>query len=206
MNDKEIGELIADSPEKKPVWKKIIENVLYFGLLIAVLISIMAYKQKENTDFSILGFHMYNVLTDSMKSEIPPGSFVLVEEVDKATIHVGDDITFYVSERKSITHRVIEVLPDYEGYGLAFHTQGVDNKEPDKEVVFAENVVGKVKLHIPYLGFAMRFIGENILTLGGLFAGLLLFLWILRRFIFLCKQEKLQKKKCTEHPEKLRNP
>lgn len=193
-----------DSPKTKKdsVGKKIINNILYFSMLITILMSIMAYKQKENADFSIFGFHIYNVLTDSMKSEIPPGSFVLVKEVDKSTIQIGDDITFYASKQKSITHRVVEVMQDYEGYGLAFRTKGLDNNEPDKDVVFAENVVGKVKIHIPYLGFIMRFIGENIFTLGGLFAGFLIFLWILKRFIYLSKQEKLQKKKYVEHSDK----
>lgn len=204
-NITEPEEPVPKESDKEPVWKRVVNNVLYFSLLITILMSIMAYKQKENADFSIFGFHIYNVLTDSMKSEIPPGSFVLVKEVDKSTIQVGDDITFYVSQQKSVTHRVIAVEPDFNGEGLAFRTQGVDNKEADKEVAFAENVVGVVTLHVPYLGFAMRFVGENIFTLGGLFIGLLLFLWVIKRFIYLSKQEKAQKKEHTENSEKSSN-
>lgn len=191
----------ADEKTKQPLLKRIVGNVLYFSMIITVLTSIMAYKQNNNADFSIFGYHIYNVLTDSMRSTIPPGSFVIVKEIDTSKIKVGDDITFYVSSRKSVTHRVIDVVENVENSGVtAFKTKGTDNEYPDQELVFAPNVVGVVTLSIPKLGFAMKFVGDNVFLVGGLFAGLILFLWILNKFIENCTRDR-PKKRCKTHPQ-----
>lgn len=92
------------------------------------------------------------VLTGSMTPGIPVGSVVIVRPVDPATLRVGDVATYQVEEGKEvfITHRVTKVRTN--GDDLRFRFQGDANRAPDRELVPAGAVRGKVWFHVPYVG------------------------------------------------------
>jgi signal peptidase len=84
------------------------------------------------------------VKTESMEPEIPKSAIVTVKKVPPTEIKVGDDITFFISENVTATHRVLTITEDYNGSGkYAFETKGIANISPDGFIV-EDDVVGKV--------------------------------------------------------------
>lgn len=95
------------------------------------------------------------VKSGSMEPSINTGGVVMIREIDSYT--VGDVITF-TSAGADIptTHRIIgtEVSPDG---GTYFVTKGDANEERDVELVSEENIIGKVLVDVPYVGFILDF-------------------------------------------------
>ncbi|MDR2156852.1 MAG: signal peptidase I [Clostridiales Family XIII bacterium] len=128
---------------------------------------------------NFLGFSAFTVLTSSMQSEIPRGSFVLVRHVDPDGLQIGDDITYLKSNDTTFTHRITAIFEDYYEGRRGFATQGVDNSAPDRETVIADNIVGKVIFHNLTMGKLLSFVRAHLLLCGlnaamipGLFAAL----------------------------------
>lgn len=156
----------ASPPKKKSKVISIVSNVLFYSAILVAFIAIINGSSANGSPRNFFGYYFFNVLSDSMQREIPIGSFVVVEKVDLNTIEVNDDITYFETKEKSVTHRVIEIYENYEGSGLrGFKTQGIENKNPDKEIVYSTNVVGKVVYSIPYLGAVLAFISDNFLLI-----------------------------------------
>jgi len=109
--------------------------------------------------------HSYVVLSSSMAPAMDAGDAVFVEEVSPERIAQGDVITFeppadhgeYGTDR--VTHRVVEIVERDDG--PYFRTQGDANEEPDQALVPADNVVGRVSIHVPELGHAVLFAGSK---------------------------------------------
>jgi signal peptidase len=105
-----------------------------------------------------LGMNFFTIYGGSMMPTIPIGSVVAAKPVEASAIKVGDIITFRTGRGadKVVTHRVVEVS---NGSGaLSFRTAGDSNANPDGSVVPAENVVGKVWFHVPFLGYLSSFV------------------------------------------------
>jgi signal peptidase len=109
-----------------------------------------------------LGMNFFTIYGGSMMPTIPIGSVVAAKPVEASAIKVGDIITFRtgMGADKVVTHRVVEVS---NGSGaLSFHTAGDSNANPDGNVVLAENVVGKVWFHVPFLGYLSSFVTTKL--------------------------------------------
>ena len=103
----------------------------------------------------LLGWQGLIVFSGSMEPALKVGGLALVEPVsDPSEIQVGDIITYRSlnDPDKQISHRVIEVIDDTEG--LRFGTKGDASELPDQQPIPAENLIGKVRFHVPYLGYA----------------------------------------------------
>jgi signal peptidase len=98
------------------------------------------------------------VVSGSMEPAIPIGSLVVVEPTDPTSIRYGDVVTFESPEERGmvVTHRVIEVNGPADG--RLFRTQGDANDDVDLVQVPAENVLGQVRFHLPYLGYLAQYI------------------------------------------------
>ena len=109
-----------------------------------------------------LGMNFFTIHGGSMMPTIPVGSVVAVKSVGASTIKAGDIITFRTGTEadKVITHRVVEVSND--SGALSFRTAGDSNAKPDGNVVLAENVVGKVWFHVPFLGYLSSFVTTKL--------------------------------------------
>ena len=107
------------------------------------------------------GWRFGVVYSGSMEPSIHVGGVVGTQQVDTATIRTGNVITF-VSHDKGVlvTHRVVEVMHD-EG-ALLFRTKGDANGTADADLVAASDVVGMVRLSIPYAGYAADFIRKPL--------------------------------------------
>jgi len=142
---------------------KFIFDIAFYAALAAIVVGAVLLGGKSGHRTQFFGFSYFEVLTGSMESIIPRGSLVIARQVPSGRIKAGDVITFRRSDEESVTHQVIDVIPDFNGNGaLGFRTKGTDNLEPDPDIVAAANVLGVVKLHVPVLGFTLRWVSDNI--------------------------------------------
>jgi signal peptidase I len=148
-------------------------DIIFWLALASVLLAGLIYSAGGNGSRGVFNYSIMNVLSGSMQSEIPQGSMVLVKRVEPNTLQVGDDITFLHDKDAIWTHRIAAIYEDYEDSGTrGFQTQGVENPEPDAEIVAAENILGKVVYHTRGLGGTIDWLGGHWLMIlllpGGL--------------------------------------
>ncbi|KKW19510.1 MAG: Type I signal peptidase [Parcubacteria group bacterium GW2011_GWA2_51_10] len=123
---------------------------LFITLLVFVgglfLLSLMPIKT---------GLEMKIVQSGSMEPSIPVGALVLVRP--SASYAVGDVITFGEDSSSAVptTHRVFDVRS--ENGAIFYTTKGDANEEADQEAVALGDVIGKVLLAVPYVGFVLDF-------------------------------------------------
>ena len=161
----------------------VVSNILFYSAIVLIIFFAFLYSQQAKQGGNLFGYSYYNILTTSMQSVLPQGSFILVKQTEGKDLEVGDDITFAENDTKLITHRIIQIYEDYEDSGQrGFQTKGVDNPAPDVNIVYEGNIVGKVIWNAPYLGFAFEFVGNNIFIFAGGIALLLLLAFFLRMF------------------------
>ncbi len=94
------------------------------------------------------------VQSGSMEPEIPMGSVIIIAPGDR--YQTGEVITYNETDGQiPVTHRVVatEVVSGEYHYT----TQGDANDSPDQQSVPQDQVLGRVLLDIPYLGFVLDF-------------------------------------------------
>ena len=156
--------------------------LVFIALILTAITTVYLSDTQDSRSRVLFGYSAYIVLTDSMQREIPQGSLALVKEVSPDALQIGDDITYLKADRSLITHRVVDIAEDHEQSGMrGFTTKGLENPYPDKDVVFEDNVVGKVIFHNLWLGDILSYIQDRV-WLPVLAAVLLLvFFYALRR-------------------------
>jgi len=127
----------------------------YLGVIIAVLAFLSAL-------FIVIfplasRWEITTVRTGSMEPAIPVGSVVALSPIEAETVATGDVILYVPPTDPDIrvTHRVIEIV-NRDG-GLSFRTKGDANEDEDPYNIPAGNVISKVRLCIPYLGYFANF-------------------------------------------------
>jgi len=158
--------------DKKKNTGRLVSDVAFYAVIAFILIATLLYSGRAYNGFHIFGYSGFSVLSGSMEREIPQGSLVITKEVKPENIKIGDDITFIRRDNATITHRVVNIIENYEGSGnKVFQTQGLENPEPDPDLVFPGNIIGVVQYTIPGLGFFLNYIADNIglvfIILGG---------------------------------------
>jgi len=142
-----------------------------------------------------LGWQVDTVVSGSMTPTIDVGGVVISKKIDPRAVETGDIITFRSPTNGRVTtHRVMEVQT---GDSLYFQTKGDANEDPDPFVVPASNVLGQVRLHIPYIGYATQYARSPIVSLLMLTVPGLIIIIIEMRGIWieLSEQEKRNKAK-----------
>jgi signal peptidase len=127
-------------------------------LVVALVVPFVVYSVPA----VVGGEESYIVLTASMTPAISPGDAVVVGEVDSADVVVGDVVTYRRSptDEVPVTHRVIGVVDTADG--VAFQTKGDANEGADAALVRPEQLVGKVVLTIPYIGYIVQFVNSPV--------------------------------------------
>jgi signal peptidase len=135
---------------KESMMKKLAQNL---GLAVIILLMAAALFTFLAPHF---GWRVDAVYSGSMEPHLKVGGVVVTRPAATEDIKVGDTITFHSPLNKQLTtHRVIAVA---DGSSPGFRTKGDANEDADPFIVPAQNVVGKVCLHIPYFGYATQFI------------------------------------------------
>lgn len=88
------------------------------------------------------------ILTESMEPNIKPGDMVIIKKCNIEDVKVGDIIQ-YKLEDYTVVHRIINI--DY--IKKIIITKGDNNKSRDINPVFDKQLIGKVELNIPYIGY-----------------------------------------------------
>lgn len=100
------------------------------------------------------------VQSGSMEPAIKVGSVVVVKPAN--SYRVGDIVTFGEDTREQVptTHRIISERVS-EGVVL-YTTQGDANDDPDPQEITESDIIGKVLLDVPFLGFILDFARQPI--------------------------------------------
>lgn len=107
-----------------------------------------------STLFPIPGnYQVKVVLSGSMEPAIKVGSLVVIKQA--SSYDTGDVITFGKDDKNNVptTHRIVDSR--VESGKMIFKTKGDANDNPDPREARESEVIGKVRLSIPYLGFVL---------------------------------------------------
>jgi len=133
---------------------KVIYNIIYALLFILVLaiLAVVILQRVSNNNWSLGGFRIFNVVSESMVPKYNIGDVLLSKTVDVKDIKIGDDVVYRGVEQsyagKIITHEVIDIQ-NVDGK-IQFHTKGIANDLEDP-VVSQEQILGLVMGKIPVL-------------------------------------------------------
>jgi len=130
------------------IFKTIYYIFIAFISLIALLLIISIFPITGNIKFMI-------VQSGSMQPAIKMGSVVMVKPAND--YKVGDIITFgEITRIKSPTTHRIDDIKVVEGE-VYYITKGDANNASDQKEISKKEIIGKVLIDIPYLGFAVDF-------------------------------------------------
>lgn len=119
-------------------------------------------------DYSAPVFNAYVVLSGSMLPTIQIKDIVVTKKVPEEELKVGDIITFISPDPRfggiSVTHRIREKYYDDSLGSYSYRTKGDYNNVADSVLVPNSNVLGKVILKIPKLGYLQDILSSK----GGL--------------------------------------
>jgi signal peptidase len=141
----------------------VISDILFYLAVLTILLLALTSTQKDGERKMFMGYSYFTVLTSSMQDEIPKGSLILVRQTNPQEFEIGDNITFMRDAATSVTHKIIDIYENYQDSGArGFQTKGVNNTNPDKEIVYEANVVGRVILVLPGVGAVIASLKANI--------------------------------------------
>ena len=162
-------------------------------IIVNILLIIYILAVVPISACGLFGIHPYAVTSGSMEPAIPTGSMVFSKETSFDKLKEGDVITFMICDEQTVTHRIRSIDTDKE----KFTTKCDANDVEDSKQVSYENVIGKVVLHVPYLGYIMVMSGTKgrIVLLAGI--GLVLF-----SLCFFTEEDKPRSKKSLKKEEK----
>lgn len=120
----------------------------------AVFVVAIAYTFVTHT-----GYQAEPVLSGSMEPTMKTGSVAFVKPVDASLVRKGDVVTFQNPDAKGmlITHRVVKVERTDEG--TIYRTKGDANSTEDPWRLKAAGTVGRLEFDVPYLGYAIVYLG-----------------------------------------------
>ncbi len=117
--------------EKKLTPKKIIGDVIFWGIIVSLI-------------FSIFYFKLHYVATGSMEPTIVTGAFIVVNPHED--VEVGDVAMYKAGAEGYVVHRIIDV--DENG---SYIFKGDNNETEDMEHISKERIVGPVIFHANWL-------------------------------------------------------
>jgi signal peptidase len=131
--------------------KKIAENISFALVILLMVAAVFTYLAPH------LGWRVDAVLSGSMEPKLKTGAVVITQPADPEAIAVGDIITFRPTTvgENTISHRVLGIE---RSSSLYFRTKGDANEDPDPFIVPAQNLAGRICLHIPFLGYVTQFV------------------------------------------------
>ncbi|MHA1463450.1 MAG: signal peptidase I [Candidatus Heimdallarchaeota archaeon] len=130
------------------------KKILSIGIIVVFTMLLLFYVILPTMQGSM---HFLIVLSGSMAPEANPGDVVVSTYTNPEEIQINDVITFAAADnpKNCITHRVINITN--ENGSIGFQTKGDANEDPDQRIVQSSELIGKVVLVIPYLGYLPHF-------------------------------------------------
>lgn len=146
----------------------ILYAMLIFSIFLLAVLTIVIPKALNVTP--------YVISDNKMAPEYQKDGLVFVKDVMEP-IHVGDTITYYENQGKSIkTRRVLAVDNKIDGYFV----KGDNSVKAEMGLVHERNLIGRPHFYLPYIGFladtkvmtiikSSFFVGAILMTLSTLF-------------------------------------
>ncbi|MFH1574282.1 MAG: signal peptidase I [Acidobacteriota bacterium] len=135
----------------------------------------------------LFGLKMYVITGGSMNGTISRGALIFAKTVPVSTLEVGDIITYRPPDRSAyVTHRLISIDHQTDGKAV-FRTKGDFNETEDPWLFTLDRPLqAKYVTQVPYLGYALAFLGLPIaraflFAVPALIVVLVLFLTLWRR-------------------------
>ncbi len=168
---------------------KFLENLAtFFILLVGLFLILVVFSPK-------LGYKIVIIQSGSMEPVIKTGGMVLIKKSN--TYNKGDIITFIKNRKETITHRIVYSLKNNRGE-ITYKTKGDNNNTEDLGLVPKQNVLGKVLLTIPYIGWGIQFLktrtGATILIIIPAICFIILEIIKIRKEIKRMKTKNLENK------------
>ena len=153
-----------------------LSSILFYSImliLVVIVLMFLAYyvdRQiglKKGEVRSPL-FGAYVIISESMIHSINVYDAVLTVRADENSIEKYDIITFISKEIQTagtpITHRVIDIVhdPEDESKIIGYRTKGDNNNTADFALIAPDEVIGKVYLRIPMIGYLQTFMTKPI--------------------------------------------
>lgn len=132
-----------------------------FIVLIIILILVSLFSCKD--------FRIFCIMSGSMEPTISTGSLILVDT--DVALHMEDIVTF-TKQDSIITHRIVRQINDQK-----FITKGDVNNSNDPTPLYKSQIIGKVILTIPYIGYIVIFLRRYLWLLCAAF---LMFMYIMK--------------------------
>lgn len=131
-----------------------IKSIIHYMVISLLAITLfLVISSKSQKAFELIGYRTYTVLSGSMEPEFYPGDVVIIKNKKRIKFKENDIATF-VDDGEVVTHRIIEKTR--EGY----ITKGDNNDVEDATILKDENIVGKVVLSIPKVGYIIQFLSK----------------------------------------------
>ena len=109
----------------------------------------------------IFGYKPLVVLSGSMEPSFSTGSVVYYTKVSTSDLKAGDIITFEGNSGIIISHRIEKVN------SKTFVTKGDANNTVDPQEVPFDKVLGRdANFYIPFVGYFIKFVNDNLLLVG----------------------------------------
>lgn len=145
------------------IWHFIAKVVLYaiFVFMIFIGFVLVCYvvglqKNLRSGHYEPPLYSAYVIISPSMEPTIRVRDAIIVQKTSASKLKKGDIITFNSTDERfsgvTITHRVVEVIKDTKGNPM-FRTKGDNNNVEDATLVRDEDLVGRVILKIPKVGY-----------------------------------------------------
>lgn len=125
---------------------KICAKSIYYSVIVVLIILLLNnLLMKSDKLFKLVRFRSYTISSRCMEPKILPGDLVIVESVNTQSLKNGEIITFN-SNNSIVTHRIIEIE------NRVFKTKGDNKNVKDDDLVYKNEVIGRVVKIIPKIG------------------------------------------------------
>lgn len=148
----------------KKILTVIVSVILWVVIILAAVFAFTTLATKDtNKVANIAGYTPLAVQTDSMAPTFKSGDLIIIKQVDKSTLQVGDIITFHTiinNEYVLNTHRIHEIRET--GNLRLYVTKGDNNPIADTSTIGDGDIVGKYVGRIPVLGKVINFLSTSL--------------------------------------------
>lgn len=148
---------------------KVLRGVLTALLCVLLVLNIWMLVQQtvlKREAPQVLGYSQYIVTTGSMEPSLSPGDLIFVKAQE--TYELGDVVTFYDNGGATVTHRIMGKVSGQ------FITQGDANNTEDSELLPPEQIIGKLQMVLPGMGYFIDFLRSPVGIVILIFVGILL--------------------------------
>jgi len=130
---------------------KLFFNIVTWLVLLVIGVMVLYIISSNFNVFS--GYRSYLVQSGSMEPAIMTGDIIVIHSQN--SYMKNDVITFHGSDNRVVTHRIIEISQNNNNQH--FLTKGDANRSEDEDTITQSQIIGKVVLVIPKLGYLVSF-------------------------------------------------